>query len=130
MSDIVLAVKPRWLDLILEKKKTVEARRVLPKDIKPGDKVFLYCQGAILGVAHVYRILRTSEDCLKYGLTSLMMDWCGSNCPASKTMRELEEYMSGARESCCGYIVFSKVARYDDPHPWRGATPKNFIYYR
>ena len=130
MADIVLALKPNWLDLILSGKKTVEARRVLPKDIQAGDKIYLYCHGDIHGVAHVKKVLRTNEDCLKYGLYSLMMHWCGSSEPASKTMRQLEDYMSGARESCCGYIVLHKVTRYDDPHPWRGSIPQNFIYYR
>lgn len=130
MADIVLALKPLWLDLILSGRKTVEARRVLPKNIKPGDKVYLYCRGDIHGVAHVNKVLRTGEDCVNYGWFSLMVNWCGSSEPASKTMRQLEDYMSGARESCCGYIVLHNVTRYDDPHPWRGAIPQNFIYYR
>lgn len=133
MADIVLALKPNWLELILSGKKTVEARRVLPKNLNPGDKVFLYCHGDIHGVAHVRKVLRTSEDVTNYGIYGMyyiIQDWCGSKEPSNNQMNQLSKYMSGGKESCRGYIVLHNVTRYDDPHPWHGSIPKNFIYYR
>lgn len=53
MADIVLALKPKWLELILSGKKTAEFRRVMPKVLVPGDKVYLYQGGALHGVAVV-----------------------------------------------------------------------------
>lgn len=133
MADIVLAIKPNWLDLILSGQKTIEARRVLPKNLDTGDKVFLYCSGDIHGVAHVRRVLRTSEDCRNYGIYGMyyiIQDWCGSKEPSQHQMSQLSKYMNGAKASCGGYIALYNVTRYDDPHPWHGSIPKNFIYYR
>ena len=133
MADIVLAIKPNWLELILSGQKTIEARRVLPKNLDPGDKVFLYCRGDIHGVAHVSRVLRTSEDWTNsgiYGMYSILCDWCGSKEPSHHQMRQLGKYMNGAKTSCSGYIVLYNVTRYDDSHAWHGSTPQNFIYYR
>lgn len=130
MADIVLALKPKWLELILSGKKTVEARRVLPKELQEGDKIYLYGQGHLHGFADVKRVLRTSEDCVNYGLYSLMMQWSGERKPAREIFQALGEYMEGAKPSCRGYIVMHNATRYDDPHPWRGSTPQNFIYYK
>ena len=130
MADIVLALRPKWLEFILRGKKTAEARRVLPKNLNTGDKVYLYCKGCIHGHAYVKRILRTSEDCVDYGLYSLSQDWSGEHMPPPQILAELEDYMRGAKPTHCGYIILHNAARYEDPHPWRGSTPQNFIYYR
>lgn len=130
MADIVLALKSKWLELILSGKKTAEARRVLPKKLNPGDKVFLYCRRFLHGHAYVKKVLRTGNDCVDYGLYSLSIHWSGDRALSHETLKELEDYMSKAKPSRCGYIILQNATRYDDPHPWRGSTPQNFIYYK
>ncbi len=66
MADVLLAMRPGWLELILSGRKTAEFRRVMPKQIKSGDWVYLYCKGYIHGrmrQAALWRGIEAREDC-------------------------------------------------------------------
>lgn len=56
MNEIILAMKPKWLHLIIEKKKTCEVRRTGPKVVP--DWLFLYQGGCIHGLAHVVGVVK------------------------------------------------------------------------
>lgn len=121
MADIVLALKPKWLELILTGKKTVEVRRALPKSLNPGDRIFLYCKGDIHGVATVAGV----KDNGNYYMWRLSQIYADRACLSAK---EILDYLF--RGSNPGFIEIAAVERYADPHPWRGPIPQNFIYYK
>lgn len=56
MNEIILAMKPKWLHLIIERKKTCEVRRTGPKVVP--DWLFLYQGGCIHGLAHVVGVVK------------------------------------------------------------------------
>ena len=123
MADIVLALKPKWLELILSGKKTVECRRIMPKKLVMGDRVYLYCQGDIHGFCTVYDIHYFQRDDFDelMSLSDVFHD------QACLSFDEMSEYLHQGKSP--GLIFINRPHRYDDPHPWRGSTPQNFIYY-
>lgn len=123
MADIVLALKPKWLELILSGKKTVECRRIMPKKLVRDDRVYLYCQGDIHGFCTVadVEIIDGNDDWESEATISTFAEY------ACLSEGEMRAYWQGAKRP--GIIIFHNVTRYDDPHPWRGSTPQNFIYY-
>lgn len=124
MADIVLALKPKWLELILSGKKTIECRRIMPKKLVMGDRVYLYCQGNIHGfctVADVHLMQRDDFDEVM-SLSDVFHEH------ACLPFDEMGQYLWGGKSP--GLIFFNHVTRYTDPHPWRGSTPQNFIYYK
>lgn len=122
MADIVLALKPKWLELILSGKKTAEVRRCLPKKLEPGDKIYLYCKGDIHGVAVVQEVERVTDF---YHKRAIINEYAHDACLHPK---DIWDYWFLA--SSPGVILLQDVERFDDPHPWRGAVPQNFIYYK
>lgn len=124
MADIVLALKPKWLELILSGKKTIECRRIMPKKLQRNDKVYLYCQGDIHGFCTVadVEIINGNDDWESESTISTFAEY------ACLSEDELRAYWQGAKRP--GLIVISYATRYEDPHPWRGSIPQNFIYYR
>lgn len=124
MADIVLALKPKWLELILIGKKTIECRRSMPKKLKIGDRVYLYCHGCIHGFCTAYDIHHIQRG--DFGELMALTDVFHDN--ACLELDEMGEYLWGGTSP--GLIFIKDATRYDDPHPWRGATPQNFIYYR
>lgn len=128
MADIVLALKPKWLELILSGKKTAEVRRTLPARLEPGDKVYFYCKGDIHGVAIVEDVHKVSGYFYKPSYASMYAE------KACLTEQDILNYWNyGYNERFAtrpGIILLKDVQRYDDPQPWRGSTPQNFIYYK
>lgn len=122
MSDIILALKPKWANLILEGKKSAEVRRVLPKDLSPSDKCYLYCRGSILGYAVVKNIITiTPNDALE--VISFSDIFSEYTCLEADDMGH---YLFGGKRP--GMIIFESVHKYDKPEPYEGAYPQNFIY--
>lgn len=123
MADIVLALKPKWLELILNGKKTVECRRSMPKKLQIGDRVYLYCQGDIHGFCTVadVEIIDGNDDWESEATISTFAEY------ACLSEDEMRAYWQGAKRP--GLIFLKYATRYDDPHPWRGSVPQNFIYY-
>lgn len=57
MREIILAMQPRWLNLILDGKKTAEVRRTSPARAEDDPcRLWLYQGGAIHGYANVARV--------------------------------------------------------------------------
>ena len=122
MSDIILALKPKWANLILDGKKTAEVRRVLPKDLSLGDKCYIYCRGAILGYAVVENI-ETVDPNDALDVMSLSGVFCENACLEADDMAY---YLFGGKRP--GIIIFGSVLKYDKPAPYEGSSPQNFIY--
>lgn len=123
MSDIILALKPKWAHLILEKKKKTEVRRILPKNLSPQDKCYLYCHGSILGYAVVSDVYVLDDSTDDYELAPMAEFFCDE---AILGEQEMIEYMRGGKRA--GIIRFSKVHKYAKPKPHEGAYPQNFVY--
>ncbi len=62
MADVLMAFKPKWAQLILDGRKTVECRRVMPKSLQVGDKVWMYCRGYVLGYFRVRDFYSFEKD--------------------------------------------------------------------
>ena len=110
MADIVLALRPKWLELILDGKKTAEFRRVMPRDLFPGDKVHLYCGRSLHGVATVKGV--------HYGASGpLATEFAGKGCI---DRNEAQVYLFGGK--CPGVIELGKVEKYSIPYAWTDAV--------
>ena len=123
MASIVLAMKPKWMELILEGRKTVECRRMMPQRLKVGDAVYLYCRGKIHGMVRV-RDVETFDGSDNWQMDA-MIDTFAED--AHLTERELREYWQGAKRP--GIIILKEVRRFNTPCEWQGAAPQNFQYF-
>jgi predicted transcriptional regulator len=117
MSDIILAIRPKWTDLILSGRKTTEVRRLMPNNLDPGDTVYIYYNGQLHGhatVAGVERDIRNSITDRK------LLD------SACLSQAEILDYTLSARRPGC--IHLADPVRYHTPKPFNGPIVQNFIY--
>lgn len=114
MSDIILALKTKWANLILEGKKSAEVRRILPKDLSPGDKCFIYCRGAILGYAVVKNIVTVDPN---DALDVMSISGVFSEYACLETA-DMGYYLFGGKRP--GIIIFESFRKYDKPEPYEG----------
>lgn len=127
MADVVLALRSEWLELILSGKKTAEFRRVMPKELCVGDRVYLYHNRALHGVAVVEEtdfVLPPQhedheEDC---ACTALSYEK-----PGCIRWQQAFSYLVGGRRA--GVILLRDVERFDHPRAWEGAVVQSFVYY-
>lgn len=120
-----MAFKPKWKDLILEGRKTVECRRVMPKKLQVGDTVWLYCRGYIHGYLKVrdFEVLDGNDEWWKDSIIDTFAE------EANLTDDELRDYWKGARRP--GIIFLEGVTRNAYPVRWEGVgVPQNFIYLK
>lgn len=125
MADILMAFKPKWAELILSGDKTVECRRVMPKSLRVGDTVWLYCRGYI----HGYFMVRDFEsfDGDDEWWKDAIIDTFAEE--ANLTDDELRAYWEGARRP--GIILLEGATRNEYPVRWEGGRhPQNFIYLK
>ena len=122
MASIALAMKPKWMELILEGRKTVECRRVMPKHLKVGDVVYLYCRGKLHGEVRVrdVEILDGSDD---WQMDSII-DTFAEDARLSED--ELRDYWEGAKHP--GIIILKDARRFDEALEWHGPVVQNFQY--
>lgn len=122
MSDVILAVKAVWCEKILTGEKTVEVRRVLPAKLRCGDKVYLYCGGAIWGSVECLGV-EMVDEADEYELWPLAEVYADRACLEEEAM---VEYMLGGKRA--GVILLGRVERYAKPEVYKGAPPQNFVY--
>ena len=116
MASIVLAMKPKWMELILDGRKTVEFRRAMPKNLEPGDKVHLYCRGYIHGSCMVKAV--------HYGTSGqLASDFAHMGCI---DRNEAQRYLYGGNRP--GVILLAEPVRFDKALEWYGPVVQNFQY--
>lgn len=117
MADVLLAMRPEWLELILSGRKTAEFRRVMPKQIKSGDWVYLYCKGYIHGR------VRVAGMCYGSSL-ALARSFAKEGCIR---LEDALVYLHLAKSP--GVIKLGEVQRNEHPVRWEGVGhPQNFIY--
>ena len=131
---VLISVKPKWCELILRGKKTVEVRKSRPK-LKPPFKVYIYCTKAPKGWVHIgkniqldtkvigeficddiikiVRVGYTTREALQYravkDCTVLSDDIFDHSC---LTKNEIEKYLDGRK----GYAWhISEFVIYDKP---------------
>lgn len=125
MADVLMAFKPKWAMLILDGRKTVDCRRVMPKRLQVGDKVWMYCQGYILG----HFLVRDVEvfDGKDEWQMDAIIDTFAEDARLSED--ELRAYWAGARRP--GLIFVKGATPNAYPVRWEGVGhPKNFIYLK
>ncbi|MGN1120677.1 MAG: ASCH domain-containing protein [Oscillospiraceae bacterium] len=52
-KSVLISIQPKWCELIVNGKKTVEVRKSHPK-LETPFKVYIYCTKAVQGVSHLY----------------------------------------------------------------------------
>ena len=104
MASIALAMRPKWMELILEGRKTVECRRVMPKHLKVGD----------------VEILDGSDD---WQMDSII-DTFAEDARLSED--DLRDYWEGAKHP--GIIILKDARRFDEALEWHGSVVQNFQY--
>lgn len=120
---IILAMREKWLNLILEGKKTAEVRRTRPaRPCDMPDYLYLYHKGCIHGIAEVVGI----RLCERAWLDLIYEDYGKDAC---LSWQEFSLYMATAKAG----VVYrlGKVQRFDTPIPvpcrpqsWQYATPE------
>lgn len=88
--DLILAVKPRWADLILDGHKTVEVRRTRPP-LGAGTRMILYASrptSSLVGVCDIVAVRTVPVSDL----------WRISQRGSCCTRDEFEDYFAGAAE--------------------------------
>ena len=104
--SIILSIKPRFAEAILDGSKTIELRRSMPKHLNEGGLVLLYSTfpvKAIVGAFEAKRIWREPIHEL----------WCSAKTTSLLTKSEFLEYFCGVEEG-----VAISVAR-----TWRITQP-------
>lgn len=131
---VLISVKPKWCELILRGKKTIEVRKTKP-NLKPPFKVYIYCTKAPKGWVHIgkniqldtnvigeficddiikiVRVGYTMREALQYravkDCTVLSDDIFDHSC---LTKNEIEKYLDGRK----GYAWhISELVIYDKP---------------
>lgn len=120
--DTVIALKPKWLNLIMQGKKTVECRKQYPTQLQPGDKVYLYCKGQIHGYLIPYDVQAVQPDDITdaYSCADMFHE------EACLPLEEMGAYLYAGRRP--GLIFFKEVHQYETPEPWNYAPPQNYAY--
>lgn len=125
MADILMAFKPKWAELILSGDKTVEVRRVMPKNLQADDFVWIYCRGYVLGYFRVrdfYSFVKDEECPMETLIDEFAEDAC-------LTFNEMRTYWAGASRP--GLIFIKEATRNAYPVRWEGGRhPQNFIYLK
>lgn len=126
---LILAMREKWLNLILEGKKTAEVRRTRPaKACDMPDYLYLYHKGCIHGIAEVAG-WNTPECSNVPDYAWPLSATTRTHKEACLTRREMLLYLKGA-SSPVVYLL-GKVQRFDTPIPvpcrpqsWQYATPE------
>lgn len=122
MTDILLSVHPRWADLIIERKKTIEVRRTWIQKLECGDTIYLYSTSPVKKIV---------------GQCTFYWDWPGNcDCPdwmlmlACLSRDELAAYLPWPRYGHFLEVIDPK--RYDEPRPLSdfglARPPQSFRY--
>ncbi len=102
---LLLSIRPRFIDGILDGTKTIELRRTLPR-VQPGDSVLVYATSPVKAIVGGFAI----EDLVQASPAGL---WDTVKHLAGITRLEYDDYFNGA---AVGYGI--KVAG-----PWRMPNP-------
>lgn len=116
-KKLVIALRPRFAEAILNGRKVWELRRQCPVQLHSGMTVLLYCEGKLLGEATCDRwdLSRSADDIAR-------RYW---QCSAL-SYEAAQAYLEDARRP--GALHLTSPRRYTKPQPWQGAPVQNFLY--
>lgn len=115
MKAVLISIKPKWVELILKGKKTVEVRKTVPK-LKTPFKVYIYCTQAqlqMIEVIHkgddVYGVPFEDEKPLfvkgfKSGAEAVFACGRSGKVVAEFTCDRINEYDFFIGHGTCGYV--------------------------
>lgn len=132
--DVIISIKPEWVEKIISGEKTIELRKSFPKQVTPF-RCFIYVsqdftnyrgntdevwtsRGKIIGVVNILKDITTHS--LGY------YKQCGDDCLSN---REREDYLGGKVGH--GWLL-RNVKVYDEPRPLSGfyldRAPQSWCY--
>lgn len=97
MSNYILSVKPKFVEKILSGEKKFEYRRLVPKNIAMGDKVYIYSSAPVkkvIGYFVVSTIAKESKEAL----------WRKTSEAAGIDKKHFDEYFHG-KDYAYAYII-------------------------
>jgi predicted transcriptional regulator len=110
-STIILSIRPKHAAKIFSGLKTVELRRIRPKDLGNGTLALIYVTSPVKCLAGAFRVTRVIEK----PLTNL---WRIVKKQAGLTYREFRQYYDGVSTGTA--IFFQKVWSLSNPLPLEG----------
>lgn len=123
--NVILSIKPRFIEMILQGNKLFELRRVVAKNLDPGDRVLMYETGTgkVTGLFEVEDVLRQRPVTVLYAETGLktgLMD------------DEFFKYFTGVEYG--NAIKTKNPRRFKVPillnDLWVGRAPQNFCHLK
>lgn len=127
MRNVVIALKPKWLDLILRGEKTIEFRRALPNDICNGDIAYLYNNKKLHGECKILDVIRIpgmgEYNHIICCRRLADMYSAGGQIDAD----DAYAYLAGGKKP--GVIFLGAGTKYREPVAWAGPVVQNFVYY-
>jgi len=81
MAAIVLSIRPQYTDLILSGEKTVELRRVIPRNLEPGSEIIIYSTSPVKHIVAIAKVERVEHRDLDHlwsaigGFTGITIDF-------------------------------------------------------
>lgn len=106
--SILISIKPAYVDLIFSGNKTVELRRVLPKNLPDNTEVIIYASSptkSIVGKARIKNIEEQPIDKL----------WKNFGHRTGITFEYFKEYFKGKDR---GYgLILDKIEKFSAPYP-------------
>lgn len=118
MLDIILSIKPKYAEMILQGTKTAELRKSLPKEM-PG-RVYLYATDPVKRIIGWFvpggsRVLHHIDEYHYFVERSGLSE---------------KEFMAYGKGGKIGVILIKEVTRCDRPLPKGMRPPRNFVYLK
>lgn len=124
MSNYILSVKPKFVDKILTGEKKFEYRRVVPKDIKMGDVVYIYSTTPVkkvIGYFVISMVIKENKESL----------WRKTELGAGIDKKHFDEYFKGKQDAYAYIIPKSRLNVFDKPIELKEfgieKAPQNFM---
>lgn len=120
-EDLILAMKEKYLKLILCGRKKAEIRRTTPRE-GPNRRLWLYCQGHIHGYVEVgWRNYIGNNSLYNWSSVKLM----APEHLSCVTAGEISTYLAGATDACV--YLLRTVHRFKEPYRTQ-LRPQSWMY--
>ena len=126
-NAIMLSIRPKYADMIFNGTKTVELRRIRPKNLEENDVVLVYVSSPISSIIGAFRV----DGIIEKPISEL---WNNVTSTAGITHEEFNRYFEGAEQGIG--IVVKNIRRLETPvaleqlrENWIGFRPPQSFYY-
>lgn len=106
--SILISIKPEYVEMIFSGDKTVELRRVLPKNLPANTEVIIYASSPTKSIVGKARIKNIEEQ-------TINKLWENIGQKTGITFEYFKEYFKGKDK---GYgLILDNIERFSDPYP-------------